>query len=129
MKKLTRSKLIKKLDNVFSQYIRRKDAINDIAKCITCGVERHWKELQCGHFQSRSHYSTRWEILNVAVQCISCNIFKHGQQYLFSKYLDKTFGEGTSNELFLKSQIMEKFTTNEIEEMIKKYKDLLDKLE
>ena len=50
MKKLTRSKLIKKLDNVFSQYIRRKDAINDIAKCITCGVERHWKELQCGHF-------------------------------------------------------------------------------
>ena len=78
---------------------------------------------------SRSHYSTRWEILNVGVQCISCNIFKHGQQYLFSKYLDKTFGEGTSNELFLKSQTLGKFTTNEIEEMIKKYKDLLDELE
>ena len=99
MKKLTRSKLIKKLDNVFSQYIRRKDAIDGIAKCISCGVERSWKELQCGHFMSRSHYSTRWEILNVGVQCISCNIFKHGQQYLFSKYLDKTYGEGTSNEI------------------------------
>ena len=45
MKKLTRSKLIKKLDSVFSKYIRRKDAIDEVAKCVTCGVERHWKEL------------------------------------------------------------------------------------
>ena len=129
MKKLTRSKLIKKLDNVFSQYIRRKDAIDGIAKCISCGVERSWKELQCGHFMSRSHYSTRWEILNVGVQCISCNIFKHGQQYLFSKYLDKTYGEGTSNELLLKSQTLGKFNTKEIEEMINKYKNLLDQID
>ena len=129
MKKLTRSKLIKKLDNVFSQYIRRKDAIDGISKCISCGVKRNWKELQCGHFMSRSHYSTRWEILNVGVQCISCNIFKHGQQYLFSKYLDKTYGEGTSNELLLKSQTLGKFTTKEIEEMINKYKNLLDQLD
>lgn len=129
MKKLTRSKLIKKLDSVFSKYIRRKDAIDDVAKCVTCGVERHWKELQCGHFQSRSHYTTRWDELNVGVQCISCNIFKNGQQYLFSRYLDKHYGEGTSNELFLKSQTLGKFTTNEIEEMIKKYKYLLDQLD
>jgi hypothetical protein len=129
MKKLTRSKLIKKLDNVFSQYIRRKDSIDGISKCISCGVKRNWKELQCGHFMSRSHYSTRWEILNVGVQCISCNIFKHGQQYLFSKYLDKTYGEGTSNELLLKSQTLGKFTTKEIEEMINKYKNLLDQMD
>ncbi len=129
MKKLTRSKLIKKLDSVFSKYIRRKDAIDEVAKCVTCGVERHWKELQCGHFQSRTHYTTRWDELNVGVQCISCNIFKNGQQYLFSRYLDKHYGEGTSNELFLKSQTLGKFTTNEIEEMIKKYKDLLDQLD
>ena len=128
MKKLSRSRLIKKLDSIFSKYIRRKDSINDIAKCVTCGVERDWKELQCGHFQSRSHYSTRWNELNVGVQCISCNIFKNGQQYLFSRYLDKTYGEGTSNELFLKSQELAKFTTNEIEELIKKYKNLLDQL-
>ena len=44
MKKLTRSKLIKKLDSLFSKYIRRKDAIDEVAKCVTCGVERHWKE-------------------------------------------------------------------------------------
>lgn len=128
MKKLSRGRLIKKLDSLFSKYIRRKDSINDIAKCVTCGVERHWKELQCGHFQSRTHYSTRWNELNVGVQCISCNIFKNGQQYLFSRYLDKTYGEGTSNELFLKSQKLAKFTTNEIEELIKKYKNLLDQL-
>ena len=128
MKKLSRGRLIKKLDSVFSKYIRRKDSINGIAKCISCGVERSWKELQCGHFMSRSHYSTRWNELNVGVQCISCNIFKNGQQYLFSRYLDKTYGEGTSNELFLKSQKLAKFTTNEIEELIKKYKNLLDQL-
>ena len=51
------------------------------------------------------------------------------QNTLLSRYLDKNYGEGTSNELFLKSQTLGKFTTNEIEEMIKKYKNLLDQLD
>ena len=72
----TISKLKKKLDVLFSQYIRRRNADHlGRVKCFTCGVEKHWKEQQAGHFQSRSHHSTRWDEVNVQVQCPKCNLF------------------------------------------------------
>ena len=51
IKKPTRSKLVKKLDTVFSQYIRLKDSKDGIGTCVTCGKQDHWKNLQAGHFQ------------------------------------------------------------------------------
>lgn len=59
-KKTPRKKLIEKLDKIFSIYIRRRNAVNDVAECFTCGKKDHWKKLQNGHFQSRKHYSTKW---------------------------------------------------------------------
>ena len=98
MKKLTRSKLIKKLDKVFSLYIRQRYAKNEIAQCFTCGKKAHWKKLQCGHFQSRKHYSTRWDEINCQVQCAGCNVFKYGEQFIFGKNLDLEYGAGCSDD-------------------------------
>mgnify|MGYP003665460414 CR=1 FL=1 len=81
-KKLSRTKLIKKLDTVFSQYIRQRDAENEIATCFTCGKKAHWKKLQNGHFQSRRFYATRWDEMNCQVQCAGCNVFKYGEQFV-----------------------------------------------
>ena len=92
MKKLTRSKLIKKLDKVFSLYIRQRYAKNEIAQCFTCGKKDHYKKLQCGHFQSRKYYSTRWDEINCQVQCAGCNVFKYGEQFVFGKNLDLEYG-------------------------------------
>ncbi len=125
-KKLTRSKLVKKLDAVFSQYIRLKDSIDEIATCITCGKQDHWKKLQNGHFMSRKHYTTRWDDVNCQVQCAGCNVFRYGEQYKFSKYLDQTYGDGTADALYLKSKETIKLADFELEEMIIKYKDLVD---
>jgi len=36
-KKLSRSKIVKKLDSIFSKYIRQRNAINGVAECFTCG--------------------------------------------------------------------------------------------
>ncbi len=88
-KKPSRSKLVKKLDAVFSQYIRLKDSVGEIATCFTCGKKDHWKKLQNGHFQSRKHYATRWDEQNCQVQCAGCNVFRYGEQFLFAKYLDE----------------------------------------
>ena len=128
MKKNSRTKLVKKLDTIFSIYIRRRNAVEDIAECFTCGKRDHWKRLQNGHFQSRKYYSTRWDKLNCQVQCPKCNIFNQGEQYAFSKKLDQQYGEGTSNELSLKAKVLSKLTTNEIEEIIETYKNLVSKL-
>jgi len=127
-KKPSRSKLVKKLDAIFSQYIRLKDSVDGYATCFTCGKKDHWKKLQNGHFQSRKHYATRWDEQNCQVQCAGCNVFRYGEQFLFAKYLDERFYAGLSDELYFKSKQIVKFSNVEIEEMILKYKNLVDSM-
>ena len=128
MKKPTRKSLVTKLDTVFSQYIRRKDAINEIATCVTCGKKDHWKKLQNGHWASRKHYSTRWDEYNCNVQCSGCNVFRAGEIYLYTKYLCSKYGENFPEELYIKSQKTVKFADVDLIEMIEKYNALLDSL-
>jgi hypothetical protein len=116
-KKVSRSTLVKKLDSVFSIYIRRRYAVNDIAKCVTCGKEDNWRSLQCGHFMSRKHLSTRWNEDNCQVQCAGCNVFRYGEQYKFSLYL----GNNLSEELHILSKQIRKFTDVELQELIEHY--------
>jgi len=125
-KKLTRSKLVKKLDTIFSQYIRLKNSIDEISTCFTCGKRDHWKKLQNGHFQSRRHYSTRWDEINCQVQCSGCNVFKYGEQYVFGNKLDQKFGTGTARRLHIKAQKIVKLSDSDLEDMIKRYKNFVD---
>jgi hypothetical protein len=128
MKKPTRKSLVIKLDTVFSQYIRRKDAIDEIATCVTCGKKSHWSKLQNGHWASRRHYSTRWDEQNCNVQCAGCNVFKAGEIYLYTKYLCSQYGENFPEELYIKSQKIVKFADIDLIEMIKYYNSKLDSL-
>lgn len=118
-KKPSRKLLVKKLDTIFSEYIRRRYAKNEIATCVTCGKKDHWKKLQAGHFMSRKHYSTRWDEDNVEVQCSACNVFRYGEQYLFAKYL----GNEKADMLLAKSRETVKFSDPELQEMIDIYKN------
>jgi len=129
-KKPTRTKLVKKLDAVFSQYIRRRYADkNGLAQCVTCGKKDHWKKLQAGHFISRKHYSTRWDETNVQVQCAGCNVFRYGEAYLFSLWLDTNIGEGTSMSLLEQSKRIAKISSYELSELIIKYENILKELQ
>jgi len=124
MKKPSRKSLIEKLDKIFSIYIRRKDAIDEIAECITCNKKDHWKKLQNGHFMSRRHYSTRWLETNVGVQCYGCNITNQGQQYKFSQYL----GDNLAKEMHIKSKQIVKFADVDLIEMIEYYTNKVNEL-
>tara|TARA_R110000796_G_scaffold81691_5_gene179770 strand:- start:2087 stop:2482 length:396 start_codon:yes stop_codon:yes gene_type:complete len=121
-KKVNRKLLVKKLDTIFSHYIRRRYAINNISKCVTCGKEDHWKNLQAGHFMSRKHYATRWDNENVQVQCAGCNVFRYGEQYIFSKYL----GKELADDLHARSRLIAKFSNTDIQEMIEDYKNIVE---
>jgi hypothetical protein len=125
----TISKLKKKLDVLFSQYIRRRNADHlGRVKCFTCGVEKHWKEQQAGHFQSRSHHSTRWDEVNVQVQCVKCNMFRQGEQYKFGLYLDDRFGDGTAEDLENRAKTIVKLNRVDYEEAIERYKQKIKEL-
>ena len=128
-KKTQRKKLIDKLDKIFSIYIRRRNAINDVAKCFTCGKQDHWKKLQNGHFQSRKHYSTRWHEQNCQVQCAGCNVFRYGEQYKFALNLDNTYYSGLAEELHIEANKTVKLDNTDLEMLIEKYEMLIKLLD
>ena len=120
---MTRSKLVKKIDKLFSLYIRNRYSKNGKAKCFTCGKVDDIKKLHAGHFMSRKHYSTRWDETNVQVQCPKCNLFGQGEQYAFGKLLDIRIAEGKAEELQELSRTTVKYMRYEYEDMIKHYKE------
>ena len=126
----TISKLKKKLDKLFSEYIRRRNADHlGRVKCFTCGVEKHWKEQQAGHFQSRSQHSTRWDEVNVQVQCVKCNMYRQGEQYKFGMYLDQRFGDGTAEDLENRAKTIIKINRVDYEEAIERFKQKIKELD
>jgi len=127
---MKRSTIVKKLDKIFSIWIRSKDADHaGMVDCFTCGVSKSWKyEIDAGHFMGRGKYATRWDEQNVKPQCKKCNGFRSGEQYLFSKHLDEEYGKGTADELVYQSNQLAKFTNDELLEKIEHFTELVKSL-
>jgi hypothetical protein len=83
--------------------------------------------MQCGHFQSRKHYSTRWNEDNCQVQCVGCNMFKSGEQYKFGLKLNM-ISPNTAENLFLLAKNIKKFNNFDLELMIQKYQEFNSRL-
>jgi hypothetical protein len=88
-KKVSVSKLKKKADLLFSNFIRKRDK----GKCFTCGCVKEWKHQQCGHYVSRSCLPLRYDERNCHCQCVGCNIFKKGNMDVYALKLMKKYGE------------------------------------
>ena len=118
-RKPTRKGLIKKLDTIFSEYIRLRTANkNGYVTCVTCSKTDHWRNMDCGHFISRKHISTRWHEDNCQVQCKSCNVFRYGEQYKYSLWL----GAEKSEYLYKLSKETLKLFDHDLLDMIEIYK-------
>jgi hypothetical protein len=119
------SSLIKALDKEFSIFIRQRDSDeNGWGRCITCGAIKNWKESDNGHFISRAVYATRWNEQNCALQCKRCNGFRGGEQHIFSKEIDRKYGEGTADKLQMKRSFSYKLDRFELQVLIEKYKEI-----
>lgn len=125
MKKPTKRALIKKLDTIFSLWVRWSAAKDGMVECYTCGVIKPVKEMQCGHFVSRANYCIRWESDNCRPQCLGCNVYKAGEQYIFGKKLEAELGHGRVEQLHeLKGQVSG-FSVSDYQDMIEDYKEKL----
>ena len=125
----TRSQLVKKLDAVFSQYIRLKESIEidgeRYATCVTSGEQRPWKQLQCGHFYTRGRYATRWDEMNCHPQSYRDNVLLKGNYINYTRYMIDRYGREAVDELERKSLSTVKISSVELKEMIEKYKKLV----
>ena len=114
-KRSERKRLVTRLDNIFSLYIRARDK-----KCCT-RTSRCSDVLQCGHLFTRASYSTRWNILYSFGQCSSCNMkHEYHPEIMIDWFIDK-FGLDAFKQGIRDHSQNPKFTNKELQEKIDYY--------
>lgn len=123
-KKASSPDLKKKLDAVFSRYIRLRDMLpgTTVFRCISCGMIKPISQGDCGHYINRQHMSTRFSEINCNAQCRHCNRFDEGNIQGYRRGMISKYGE--KKVLFLESQKNEtrQYAAFEYEALIDHYK-------
>lgn len=128
IKKKTNAQLKKQLDKIFSEYVRKKYADNKGGvSCYTCGAQKYWKEMQCGHFVSRAKLATRYDERNCRPQDVGCNVFGGGKISIFAERLERELGVGIVMELYKLSNTTIRYYP--YEEKIAHYKEKIKELD
>lgn len=121
--------LVAKLDKVFSRYIRLRDCMpNGYFRCISCGKIKPFEQADCGHFHSRRHMSTRFDEDNCHAECRACNRFRSDHLIGYEKNLIVKIGQMRYDKLTWKAETTKKWADFELNELIKYYTILGDKL-
>lgn len=97
--------LKKRLDSVFSQYIRHNWSVDgETVECYTCGVVKPIKEMDNGHHISRAISPTRYSESNCRPQCRHCNRFREGMQHEFARNLRLEIGDDAYEDMIRESK-------------------------
>lgn len=72
----TLRKLVDDVAVALQRHVRLKEAVDNdgYCKCWSCGLVKHWKECDGGHFVSRNHQATKIMEENIHPQCKGCNL-------------------------------------------------------
>ncbi len=127
----TISKLKKKLDKIFSEYIRLRDSdYKGNCKCISCGKEApaFGGSTHAGHLFSRRYLSIRFDEKNVNAQCSYCNTFLSGNQIKAARGVENKWGEGTVANLESRMHVTTKLSRIDYEEAIENIKRKIKEL-
>ena len=110
--------VIDDLDIVFSQMIRLSYADeHGRVECYTCGVKKHWKQIQCGHFIPRINMYTRFSEDNTKPQCVTCNEQMEGNLKAFAEHLERD-RQGTVEMLQANARVVHHYDKDELKSMI-----------
>ena len=120
--------LKRKLDRIFSEYIRRRDSVNGIGTCVTCGRRKEWKYMDNGHYIKRQYLSTRYDEKNCNAQCKKCNWLEQGANERYRVAIDEKWGKGTAAKLEQKKHNKSKLTAFEYGVLIKHYQEKIKRI-
>jgi len=135
MAKKTKSiaKLVDDAAVLLQKLVRLKAADeNGYANCVTCGANKHWKELQGGHFISRRYTATKLLEENIHPQCSGCNgpRAKDGVVTVqYTNYMTDFYGREFVDELLVMKNITKKYTRDEISSISKALKEQIKDIE
>ena len=100
-----RKALIKQLDSVYSQVIRKSKYCKKCA--TTSGVEP-------AHIFSRSCMSVRWDLDNSIPLCRKCHSWTHRNTKQFKDWVRKLYGDERYDNLVINANSIKKFTIDEL---------------
>ncbi len=125
----TISSLENKLDRIYSEYIRRKDADEGgTTSCVTCQKLLHWKDAHCGHFIKRQNRAARWLEANTHVQCVRCNTYLGGNDAVYAVFIIDRYGRETYDQLMhMRGKEFKRYRTD-YEELIETYQNKVKEL-
>ncbi len=111
------------------KYARLRDARKDgTCKCISCGKITVWnRNTDGGHFVAAEKEATCFDERNINAQCKKCNMQRMSDPSsevveTYKRNLDRKWGEGTAEDLKIKSHLTVKRDEFDYRE-IKKYYD------
>ena len=121
------AKEVDKVAKDLQRLVRMKAADKDgFCRCVSCGVLKHWKEMDGGHFISRSKLATKLETTNVHPQCKRCNGFSTSTTVLdYRDYMVEMYGKEWVEWLRKESQKIKKWTRPELLELHLEIKEQL----
>jgi hypothetical protein len=128
--KKTISKVVEDCAVALQKVVRMKAAIAEnldgYVTCVSCGVKKHWKELDAGHYFSRGDKSVKLMEENIHPQCKGCNIrMSHGDTKVVTAYrrhMVDMYGEDFLDHLEALAWTPTKFNRAEIEALTKTLK-------
>ena len=115
-KQKTIAVLVEEAAKLMQLYVRIKSADEfGISQCVTCGVKKHYKELQGGHFIGRKWLATKLMEENINPQCPCCNGPLRGNMIAYTLYMQDMYGREFVEELQRLKHQSKKYYRNEIE--------------
>jgi hypothetical protein len=118
-------KLLKKLqDDYFNPYIRRRDSEGGYFTCISCSKTLPVSSANAGHYVPVKNCSfLRFHEWNVNAECQYCNCFDEFHLIGYRKNLIQKIGLEAVEWLESNNRTLKKWTREELESLINKYKN------
>lgn len=123
--------LVRKLDSIFSLFIRLRDSRPygyKYFRCISCGQIKPFEQMDCGHFIGRMHMMTRFDEENAHGECKGCNRFSPDHMIYYQRNLEQKIGKGRMDMLIARGRGTKKWTPWELEILIKHYTEEVNKM-
>lgn len=115
----TTSDWMKEAQKVFNQYIRLRDKHKP---CVSCESKLGAKYDAGHYFSSGGHKAVTFDEDNVHGQCVACNQYKHGNLLNYQIGIEKRIGADRLLQLHEKAHEVRKYSADELQEIIKTYK-------
>lgn len=103
---------------------------NGYCTCVSCGVTKHYKDMQGGHFIPKGN-SSYWalELENVHPQCAACNMWgmKHGSAaQSYTLFMEDMYGRDFVKDMILKKSTPVKRYKADYEDLLAQFQELIN---